>query len=115
GGNTIVTFSINQTTGALTQVGSPLAVPGNSPSGLAVDGSNHLYVALFGSGTIGQYTINTTTGALTARTTIASGTGPQRLAVSPSGAYLFASNLLGNTVTSFTINGGTGALTTVGS
>jgi 6-phosphogluconolactonase (cycloisomerase 2 family) len=109
-GDTIFTLSIDQTTGALT-VGTSVSLGGGTaPHGLTVDGGGHLYAAMTGSGAVGQFSINSSTGALTPIGTgfAASDGGTERVAVS--GSSLFATNLSGNTVTAFTI-GGTGALT----
>jgi 6-phosphogluconolactonase (cycloisomerase 2 family) len=115
-GNQLFTFSIDQTSGRLTQVGSPLALGAATlPRGMAVDAAGHLYLALAGAGSIAQYTINGTNGALSGGATIASGVGTQQLAINPAGTQLFAGNLNGGTVTSFSINSGTGLLTPVGS
>jgi 6-phosphogluconolactonase (cycloisomerase 2 family) len=115
-GNQLFTFSIDQTSGRLTQVGSPMPLGAATlPRGMAVDAAGHLYLALAGAGSIAQYTINGTNGALSGGATIASGVGTQQLAINPAGTQLFAGNLNGGTVTAFTIGSGTGLLTPVGS
>jgi len=115
-GNQLATFSINQSSGRLTAIGSPISFPaGALPRGIAADSAGHLYVALAGAGAIAQYTINSTTGALSGGATIVSGTGTQQLAINPAGTFLFASNFNGGTVSAFTINAGAGALTANGS
>jgi 6-phosphogluconolactonase (cycloisomerase 2 family) len=109
--NTIESFSINTTSGVLTSLGST-AAGGTSPRGMAVDASNHLYVAL-SSGGVAQFTINSN-GTLTAGPVAVSAAGTNRLAINPAGTLLYATNNTSaganGVVTGFTIGAG-GALT----
>jgi 6-phosphogluconolactonase (cycloisomerase 2 family) len=113
-GGRIFTFSINQTTGALTNLGS-IATPGGAqPRGLAVDNANHLYVAFAALDQVGQYSINGTTGALTQiAAPIAAGITPDRVVVSPNGQFVYVSNQFGNSISIYSVGGG-GALGSVG-
>ena len=82
-GDTIFTLSIDQTTGALT-VGTSVSLGGGTaPHGLTVDGGGHLYAAMTGSGAVGQFSINSSTGALTPIGTgfAASDGGTERVAI----------------------------------
>jgi 6-phosphogluconolactonase (cycloisomerase 2 family) len=91
-------FSINPNTGALTPVpGSPFAMPGNgaSPQAVAVSPSGKfLYVGIVISDTVGVYSIDASTGALTAvaGSPFKSPPGPWDFAFSPSGQYVYVAN-----------------------
>jgi 6-phosphogluconolactonase (cycloisomerase 2 family) len=114
-GARIFTFSINQTTGALTNLGS-IATPGGAqPRGMAVDNANHLYVAFAALDQVGQYLINSTTGALSPiAAPIAASTTPDRVVITPNGQFVYVSNQFGNSISGYTIGGG-GALSANGS
>jgi 6-phosphogluconolactonase len=113
GGNSISGFK-NDSTGALTPVsGSPFSSPGQ-PFGIAA-GNGFLYVSSFQNAVVSVFSINSTTGSLTPVTcTPAASTGPQplKIAITPSGKFLYTSNQGGN-VSGFSINTGTGCLTAV--
>jgi 6-phosphogluconolactonase len=122
GGYNIWGFTINAQSGALTSMpGSPFATQENSqPYGIQVDPSGKfLYVALSNAGSIAAFTIDSTTGALTTvagspfATASTQFTQTYKLTISPSGKFLYAFNLNGDTIAAFTINPTTGALTTV--
>jgi 6-phosphogluconolactonase (cycloisomerase 2 family) len=111
-------YSVNLTTGALTQLGT--ATLGNLPFDVAIAPSvKFLYIPNFKDGTISGFSINQTTGALTAITGspfAAGDTGPAAVVVSPNGQFLFVGNFSTNNAGStsvFTINATTGALTAV--
>jgi len=123
--NGIFAFTRDATTGALTEVpGSPFAA-GSAPHHVVVHPSaNFLYASNLNDpmGSISAHTIDATTGALTAIAgspfaTQAGSPGPGRLAIDPSGKYLYVG--LGGTaaandfVAAFSINSSTGALTAV--
>lgn len=115
-GQQIRVFSINQTSGALSAIGgNTVTLAGGSlPRGMATDAGGHLYVALAGLDQVAQYSINSSTGALTSLgAALATGSVPDRVAVSPNGAYLYVANWLGSSISIFSINGG-GALTSQG-
>jgi 6-phosphogluconolactonase (cycloisomerase 2 family) len=83
--STISVYTIDQTTGALTLVGTPVTA-GHGPYSVTVDPSGRFaYAANYHSGNISVYTIDQTTGALTTvGTPVAAGTGP--ISVKTSGA-----------------------------
>jgi uncharacterized repeat protein (TIGR01451 family) len=88
----IVQFTIDPTTGELTEDASVSSDGG--PTGLGVDAGStpaSLYVAA-DSGVVDEYDINTATGALTpkASPSIAAGAGPDGLALAPDGNELYA-------------------------
>jgi YVTN family beta-propeller protein len=120
----ISTHTINPTTGALTYTGS---VDGNSPdfccfTAVAVDPFGKFAYATDGGGGetgVYMYTINATTGALSSIGKIATGGFPVSMAVHSSGKFAYVAtwnDALGSagTVSIYTINGTTGALTSAG-
>jgi 6-phosphogluconolactonase len=124
GNGTVSAYTIDKTTGALTQVpGSPFAAGANTFS-VAVDPSSKFaYVAnvctnlspgCVGSGTVSAYTIDSTTGALTLvlGSPFAAGNQTSSVAVDPSGKYSYAANDFG-TISAYTIDSTTGALTPI--
>ena len=117
GSNSISAFTINASTGGLTEVtGSPYAT-GDGPVSVTVDPSDHfVYVANDNSNNISAYTIDSDTGALTPVTgsPFASGQGPGSVAIDPSGQFAYVGNeddSPGGDVSGYTIDATTGALT----
>lgn len=124
----IETFYQNPTTGLITATGSIVTNSFTASHGLAVDPSGKfLYIANSGTissqnasdmGDIRGYTINPETGSLTL---ISGGPfhdsqyAPMLPAIHPNGRFLYVSNYQSNTVTAFSMNRVTGALTVVGS
>src|SRR5215470_7173721 len=100
----ISAFSINPTTGALTQIaGSPFPTVGSfpGPSIMANDpAGKFLYVSLSGTANannqVAAFTVNSSTGALTpiAGSPVTVGRDPQGLAVTPDGKFLFIADFL---------------------
>ena len=82
-GNVLV-FSINQTTGALTQVGSPVSA-GSNPEGVAVSPSgNFLYVTNYVGNSVSAFSIGGGGSTLTSLgAAVAAGSTPQGIAVTP--------------------------------
>jgi 6-phosphogluconolactonase (cycloisomerase 2 family) len=80
----VVVFAINQTTGVLTQVGSPYGV-GNSPRGVAVSpGGNFLYVTNYISNDVSAFSISGGGAVLTASgAAVSAGSSPQGMAIAP--------------------------------
>jgi 6-phosphogluconolactonase (cycloisomerase 2 family) len=115
GDGTISAFQINSTDGSLTAVaGSPFDTgagnAGAGPTMVAVlPSGKFLYVTDGNNNKVIGMTI--TNGALSAPVPNPAGILPQGLAIDPSGAFLVAANQLDNTLTYYTINGTTGALT----
>jgi 6-phosphogluconolactonase len=114
-------YTIDQSTGALTPIaGSPFAA-GSFPVSVAMDPTGKFaYVANSGDNNVSGYTINQSTGALTpiAGSPFAAGTGPFSVTVDPSGKFVYVANLspssLRGTVSGYTIDPSTGALTDIG-
>jgi 6-phosphogluconolactonase (cycloisomerase 2 family) len=110
----VPTLAVNATTGDLTAVsGSPFGkgdprVVAMSPNG------KFLYTANGdGSNTVGEYTVDDTTGALTSIGTIAAGNSPYAVAVDPSGRFVYAVCINTNGVYGYKINQKTGVLTKI--
>ena len=118
--NSISGYMINAATGALTPIaGSPFTVPGQNPRSLAVDPTGKfVYVADQQSDSISGYTIDPATGTLTpiAGSPFAGGSNPSGVAVDPTGKFVYVANFSNNgvgSVSGFTINPATGALTPI--
>lgn len=134
--DSIWAYSINATTGALTAMpdvdggtaGTQTSiVTGDVPFSIAIHPSGKFaYVANQGVGTnsgntISAYSIDATTGALSAmdangatagtQTTIATGTHPYAITIDPTGNFAYVANYDSNTVSVYTVNQTTGALT----
>lgn len=121
--DSVTAYAISRSTGALTAVaGSPFAA-GSFPDSVTVDPSGKFaYVANYGDNTISAYTINRSTGALTTVTSspFAAGITPSWVTVDPSGHFAYVAdvcdsspNCLAGTVSAYTINRSTGALSAV--
>jgi 6-phosphogluconolactonase (cycloisomerase 2 family) len=110
----VPTLSVNDSTGALTSVsGSPFG--SGDPRAVAVTPNGQfLYTATGdGSNTIGEYSVDTETGALTSIGTIANGDSPYDVAVDPSGRFVYAVAIDTNSVYGYKINSTTGVLTSI--
>ena len=122
----VSTYSIDATTGVLTSTGPP--EPSNDEGGHSVTVDpfgKFAYVASWGEGdtpgSLSAYTLNVTTGALTFTGTINGACpglcAPWSVAVDPSGKFAYVANEGGpapTTVSMFTIDATTGALTSNG-
>jgi len=107
-GNTIYSFSANG--GTLTAIaGSPFPT-GNAPAAVVVDSSgNHIFVANSLDSNLTVYSSNG--GILSSQGNYATGTQPVAIGIDPSlNEYIYTANFLGNTVSGFQLNPGTGAL-----
>jgi len=120
----VVFYTINATTGALTSTGSIMGnCPGLCvPESVAVDPSGKFAYVPNGCGEsngVAMYTINATTGALTSTGMVLVDGFAVSVAVHPSGKFAYAANLnntpgLAGNVSMYTINATTGALTSFG-
>jgi len=119
-------YTVDATTGALASIGPPIASNDEGARSVTVDHfGKFAYVANWGegdtAGSVSAYTINATTGALTYTGTI-NGVcpglcAPWSVVVDPSGKFAYAANEGGFVPTSvsiFSINATTGALTPTG-
>ena len=124
GTNNVSMYTINGTTGALTLTGRIDA--GTGPASVAVDPSGRfIYVANesnFDSlvGNVSMYTIDSTSGALTSMgSPVAADFGAHSVSVHPLGKFAYVANdgiyqETGGSVSMYTINATTGALTPIG-
>lgn len=116
--NTISIYTVNVITGQLRNNGYVLA--GSFPSSVTVDPSGRFAYSP-GSNGIWAYTINASTGALTlvSGSPFASpaGTNPASITVDPSDKFVYLTSQdasgTGGSISAYTINGDTGALTSV--
>ena len=106
-GSDILAYTIG-TNGMLQPVtGSPFNLPGGSALRFLPNGN-------FGYTNSGaEYSVNTTTGALTQIGTATLGSIPYDAALAPSGDFLYIPNLGDGTISAFTVNQTTGALTEI--
>lgn len=122
--NTVTLFEVNPTTGSLTQkqvlrdgVNGVDGLQGASSLLLSPDGK-YLYISGQKETSIGYFSINELNGELTYINKVANNTdgitslnGVRSLAASPDGRYLYASAISSNSVTVFSRDASTGALT----
>jgi 6-phosphogluconolactonase (cycloisomerase 2 family) len=120
--NNVSAFLVNTGTGMLSPApGSPFAA-GTKPLGMAVDAAGRfLFVANQNGNSVSVFSINAANGALSqvAGSPFTGVPSPFGVAVDPSGAFLFVSNFngdsgIGNTISTFSINSATGALSPAG-
>jgi 6-phosphogluconolactonase len=106
-------FSINRFTGALTTLsGSPWAA-GTNPASVAVDATGkYLFIAEASGNQLLRFPISAT-GTLGASTSIAVGTLPKFVAIDPASRFVYASNYTPGTVSAFSLNAYTGAVSAV--
>jgi 6-phosphogluconolactonase (cycloisomerase 2 family) len=108
-------YSIDGTSGALSQIpGSPFPA-GISPFWVTLDPTGRFaYVANLG-GNISAYSVNATTGALSPvpGSPFFSGGTPSSVTVDPTGRFAYVANRNPSDISGFTIDGSTGALTPI--
>jgi len=125
----VVAYTINPTTGALTSTtggiigtgvnGTPeffnsVAVDPSGKFAYAADGGAFPAGSFGGDSSVSMYTVNSTTGALTSIGMIAAGSGPDSVAVDPAGNFAYVANFDSNDVSMYTIDATTGALASTG-
>ncbi len=118
--NTLSAYSINASTGELTEApGSPVAA-GTVPTGRVIfdAAGKFAYVANRSSQDIYGYSIDASTGALTPLAgspffVSGGGTAIWDAIIDPSGTYLYAVDAMWHKIYAYSINGATGALTSV--
>lgn len=116
--NYISAFTMNASTGALTQIaGSPFNTSGAAGTFITVEATGKfLYFANSGSASISGFTINSATGALTTipGSPFAGTASPSVIYTDPTSSFLYCANTSNpGTVSGFTINKTTGALTQI--
>ncbi len=119
GDGVVAVFSLNTTTGTLTQVaGSPFDSGGSGSISVTADPTGQfLYVTNVQSNTISGFSVNATTGALTSIPGLplaSQGIDPIYESMDPTGRFLYVLNNNSQNIAAFAVNATTGALTTVG-
>ncbi len=112
-GTLFYAFDQNPTTGQLTAAATPSYTAGSQPAWLGVspDGTS-LYAVNDGSGTVSQYSRNTSTGVLTSiGSAIAAGNGPYSIEFTPDGKFVYVGASDGQTIRQYSRNTSTGILT----
>ena len=112
GQNSVSLFSVDQTTGALAEVGSPVTV-GFGPNAVAVEPSGRFAYVTNSVGSISILVIDAVSGNLSVSDTQPLPSNPQWLAVDHSGRFLYVTLSAINRVAAFRIDPLTGALTAV--
>ena len=112
-------YTIDAATGALSEIpGSPFSA-GATPLTVTVDPSGRFAYATFLSGDgsridrVVSYSINATTGALTSTGTAHTGFFPNVFTLEPSGRFAYVANSLSGSISVYSIDSSTGALTEV--
>jgi 6-phosphogluconolactonase len=117
--NQVSAFTMNTSTGALTQIaGSPFITSGAAGTFITVEATGKfVYVANSGSANISGFAINSSTGGLTtiAGSPFTGTASPSVVYTDPTSSFLYCANTSNpGTVSGFTINATTGALTQIG-
>ena len=114
--NTLSSYSVDATTGALAVIGAPTAT-GASPYAIVgfeyYDGTKrYVFVGNEGSNDVSAFAVDTTTGALTAvpGSPFAAGTDPKAMALYWRSPNLYVANAGSDNVSAYAIDANTGAL-----
>lgn len=100
---TISAYNIDQITGALIDLGTPVSA-GTYPTSVTVDPSGKFaYAADTIGGTIYSYTIDQTTGVLSEGMTVLAGKYPASVKVDKSGQFVYVPNMGDNTISAYTV------------
>lgn len=111
GDNTVSSFTVDATSGALAAVGTPVAA-GTSPHAIVgTQDKKYVFVGNEGSNDISAFAVDSASGSLTAvpGSPFAAGTAPKALALL--GTYLYVANAGSDTVSAFAVDTSTGSLT----
>lgn len=108
----VIAFSVNQSTGDLTEIGAyALGVSAASGSGVVTDSTGtHLYTTAYGASRVYGYSINSSNGTLSAIGNWATGGGPNDVRIQSLGNLVVTANRTGLSVTVFSRDLGTGVL-----
>ena len=101
---TVSTYSINQTTGLLTNLNLTVSVGTQNYSLTCDPTGKFLYAGNGGTDLVHAFSINQTTGGPTLAGTVATASGPRRVAVDPTGRFVYATCYAGNVVQAFRIS-----------
>lgn len=112
-------YTIDPATGALSDVSGSPYVAGAGTLGIAIEPTGlFAYAVNETAASISGYSITASTGQLTpvAGSPLATGSSPEAIAVDPSGKYVYAANVTSNnSIASYAIAAGSGALTLISS
>jgi YVTN family beta-propeller protein len=112
-GRSVSMYSLNSDTGALAGLsGSPIATGANAESA-AIDPAGKFLLVSTAANELTSYTITPASGALTAVSTVATGTFPLGVVIDRSGAFAYVANENSADVSVYTLNATTGVLTQV--
>jgi len=115
GSNSISTYTIDATTGALTAVAT-LSVSAGTPHFLAVNPQRgYLYMTNGGSNDVSVYAVDAASGALTAvnGSPFPTGSNPSSVTIHPSGALVYVTNQTDGTISAYSQDPASGALIAV--
>jgi 6-phosphogluconolactonase len=115
GSNSISSYAIDATTGALTSV-TTLSVSAGVPHSLAVDPqSGYLYMTNGGTNSVSAYAIDASTGALTAvnGSPFPTGNNPSSVSIHPGGTLVYVTNQSDGTISAYSQDPASGALMAV--
>jgi 6-phosphogluconolactonase len=110
-------YSRKSSTGALTSIGKIAAGNPNGPVGIGTSGSSSLFVYAANSSSASDnvfgFSLDDVSGALTAisGSPFSAGTDPQWIALTPGGEFAFVTNFGSSSISQYTVDTSTGALT----
>ena len=110
--NDVSGYTINSTTGFLTQIAGSAFPAGTNPSAVAIDPTGRFaYVPNSFDDDVSEYTIDSSTGALSQiGSPVAADLTPDAVAVNPTGEFAYVTNFDSDNVSVYTIDSATGAL-----
>jgi 6-phosphogluconolactonase len=112
-GDSVSMYSLNADTGALAALsGSPLPL-GSQAESVAVDPSGKFLLVSTSANELSSLAITPASGALTAVSTVGTGTFPLNVVINPQGTFAFVANENSADISVYAINATTGALTQV--
>src|SRR5512136_277907 len=102
-------FSVNASTGTLTEIGGSPFATGPSPRAFAVHPTGKFAYIVSGSSGVFAYAINSLTGALTAiaGSPLPAGQYPNWVAADPIGRFVYVANRDSNNISVYTVNSST--------
>jgi 6-phosphogluconolactonase (cycloisomerase 2 family) len=106
-------YSVNASTGTLTEIDNSPVGTGGAPHYVAIEPSGrYAYVSVPGTMSIVKFAVDANTGRLSAPVTKTATDDVQDLVITPNGRWLMATSVGGSTVYSYTINANDGELGT---
>jgi 6-phosphogluconolactonase (cycloisomerase 2 family) len=112
-GHSVSLYSVNVDTGALAALsGSPISQSSQAES-VAVDPTGKFLLVSTSGNELSSYAITPASGALTAVSTVGTGTFPVNVVINPQGTFAYVANANSADISVYAINATTGALTQV--